>query len=84
MLAMNILTFLLPCSVLELYQSLTFLVVCTLSILISSVAEMVEVEDQFLLQLCHVLHEEDTPEISFPAWVDNAIHKLKRTCIRFI
>uniref|UniRef100_K1RXF6 Meiosis inhibitor protein 1 n=1 Tax=Magallana gigas TaxID=29159 RepID=K1RXF6_MAGGI len=46
------------------------------------VAEMVEVEDQFLLQLCHVLHEEDTPEIPFPAWVDNAIHKLKRTCIR--
>lgn len=86
MLAMNILTFLLPCSVLELYQSLTFLAVCTLSILISSVAEMVEVEDQFLLQLCHVLHEEDTPEIPFPAWVDNAIHKLKRTgtCIRFI
>lgn len=84
MLAMNILTFLLPCSVLELYQSFTFLVVCTLSILISSVAEMVEVEDQFLLQLCHVLHEEDTPEIPFPAWVDNAIHKLKRTCIRFI
>lgn len=82
---MNILTFLLPCSVLELYQSLTFLVVCTLyDILISSVAEMVEVEDQFLLQLCHVLHEEDTPEIPFPAWVDNAIHKLKRTCIRFI
>lgn len=81
---MNILTFLLPCTVLELYQSLTFLVVCTLSILISSVAEMVEVEDQFLLQLCHVLHEEDTPEIPLPAWVDNAIHKLKRTCIRFI
>lgn len=84
MLAINILTLLLPCTVLELYQSLTFLVVCTLSILISSVAEMVEVEDQFLLQLCHVLHEEDTPEIPFPAWVDNAIHKLKRTCIRFI
>lgn len=83
MLAMNILTLLLPCTVLELYQSLTFLV-CTLSILISSVAEMVEVEDQFLLQLCHVLHEEDTPEIPFPAWGDNAIHKLKRTCIRFI
>lgn len=55
-----------------------------MSILISSVAEMVEVEDQFLLQLCHVLHEEDTPEIPFPAWVDNAIHKLKRICIRFI
>ncbi|XP_011429415.3 meiosis inhibitor protein 1 isoform X1 [Magallana gigas] len=43
------------------------------------VAEMVEVEDQFLLQLCHVLHEEDTPEIPFPAWVDNAIHKLKHS-----
>lgn len=52
--------------------------------MISSVTEMIEIEDQFLLQLCHVLHEEDTLEIPFPDWVDNAIHKLKRTCIRFI
>lgn len=67
-------------------DSLPFWFVCTRStcILISSVNEMIEIEDQFLLQLCHVLHEEDTLEIPFPDWMDNAIHKLKRTCIRFI
>lgn len=38
-----------------------------------------DTETQFLLQLCHVLHEEDTPEIPFPEWVHKAIPDLKCT-----
>lgn len=40
---------------------------------------MMDTENQFLLQLCHVLHEEDTPEIPFPDWVHKAIPDLKCT-----
>ena len=50
---------------------------------------MMDTETQFLLQLCHVLHEEDTPEIPFPDWLHKAIPDLKctgksstYTCIR--
>ena len=41
---------------------------------------MMDTETQFLLQLCHVLHEEDTPEIPFPEWMHKAIPDLKCTC----
>ncbi|XP_078320015.1 meiosis inhibitor protein 1-like isoform X1 [Crassostrea virginica] len=50
-----------------------------LSTIINRREEVVEMdtETQFLLQLCHVLHEEDTPEIPFPEWVHKAIPDLK-------
>ncbi|XP_061197144.1 meiosis inhibitor protein 1-like [Saccostrea echinata] len=40
-------------------------------------SEMLDSENKFMLQLCHVLHEEDTPELPFPDWVDTGILNLK-------